>query len=75
MFLLCLCFLCYFMIKKIYILGTYVVMSSTFKTGQGVKLPMVGDFTYWAPLSSSVLFLVLGDDQVALGGRNGGRRI
>jgi hypothetical protein len=28
------------------ILGTYVVMSSIFKTGQGVKLPMVGDFTY-----------------------------
>jgi hypothetical protein len=28
------------------ILGTYVVMSSIFKTGQGVKLPMVVDFTY-----------------------------
>ena len=31
------------------ILGTYVVMSSIFKTGQGVKLHMVVDFTYWAP--------------------------
>ena len=31
------------------ILGTYVVMSSTFKMGQGVKLPMVVDFTYWVP--------------------------
>ena len=31
------------------ILGTYVIMSSIFKMGQGVKLPMVVDFTYWAP--------------------------
>jgi hypothetical protein len=30
------------------ILRTYVVMSSIFKTGQGLKLPMVVDFTYWA---------------------------
>ena len=29
------------------ILGTYVIMSSTFKMGQGVKLSMVVDFTYW----------------------------
>jgi Na+-driven multidrug efflux pump len=61
------------------ILGTYVVMSSIFKTGQWVKLPMVVDFTYWAPfgfpLGSSVLFFVLGDNQVALRGQNGGGRI
>ena len=31
------------------ILKTYVDKGSIFKTGQGVKLPMVVDFTYWAP--------------------------
>jgi hypothetical protein len=30
------------------ILGKYVVMSSIFKTGQRVKLPIVVDFIYWA---------------------------
>ena len=48
MFLLCFLFLMLFYYLKI-ILGTYVVMSSTFKMGQGVKLPMVVDFTYWVP--------------------------
>ena len=50
------------------ILGTYVVMSSIFKTGQGVNCLWLWISLTGPHLGSSVLFLVSGDDQVALGG-------
>jgi hypothetical protein len=56
------------------ILGTYVVMSSNFQNGIRSKTTYGCGFT-GHPLGSSILILVSGDDQVALGGRNGGESI